>query len=690
MSTQPTPNDSLVSTTTDKKFNQAKRIYAIARRFTDATGVLEDLCSAVCDRNYSRAKLLQDVAFVKKFVISLLKDSIGTITTAARILSPIAGVKYVHERNENKRKQEVAMSKSPSLSLQKEMIVRHVTDGRNNNKHDTDTPPAKRYHRSRACVSPTYTDDSINLPTPESGTAYNKIEVVNILSKVPVGDIHSRAATVKAILAHQKKYNFSCSQASIYRLLAIHAKGVIVSGEFSGKGQPPICSDTDMKHIAQSLDEEVGKTYDKSDVKMIIKKIHTEKLEKAGYKNIIETSICDSTPRNYSALLANEGNIAISQLYTSKSNTCYAAENSIRGSIATLRVVAPTHFITVDEEDADIHAEMKSMRAPSRKLYDMVTDFFGASVYPVEPYLLYLTDDTTEYIFEGTQKKFVPNVLTTKSSISKRGTNAVYKCEGNKSMSGMRVNLTFTFSAMGTCFPLVCTVTGLTEREMPTGEKFLHVKVPGLCIGSGGVNVNNQEVGHLLFMRNTEGAKKKRFKWYQQEILMPGITNHQKWFAKFDGCTLNSIPDKLTAVTYWDGDFSQINAIKSLINLFTNNKVIANKQHASWSGVEQPADLARVFKLIKNMLPSHMVKNIPAERCPMKALMLDAFKDKLEHLNLAPNKRNSLVDFISSLSVIATKACTVKNIQHGIIEAGMIGAENLRYPVFDKIIATCR
>jgi hypothetical protein len=90
------------------------------------------------------------------------------------------------------------------------------------------------------------------------------------------------------------------------------------------------------------------------------------------------------------------------------------------------------------------------------------------------------------------------------------------------------------------------------------------------------------------------------------------------------------------------------------------------------------------------MHPLHMVKNIPAERCPMKGLMLDAFTEKLDHLNLAPNKRHSLVVFISSLSVIATKACMVKNIQHGFIEAGMIDAENLRYPVFDKIIATCR
>jgi hypothetical protein len=62
----------------------------------------------VYDRRYSQAKLLKDAAFVKKFVIPLLKDSIGTMTTATRILLPIAGVKYTHQCNESKRKRDVA------------------------------------------------------------------------------------------------------------------------------------------------------------------------------------------------------------------------------------------------------------------------------------------------------------------------------------------------------------------------------------------------------------------------------------------------------------------------------------------------------------------------------------------------------------------------------------------------------
>ena len=231
MTTLPNPDDTLVKTTTDNKFIQAKHIYAIAERLTDATEVLEDLCSAVCDRTYSRAKLLQDVAFVKKYVVPLMKDSDDTITTVARILSPIAGVKYVHQRNEKKRKREIVMIENTTLSLNKGMIVQHVNDGIHNNKKDIATPNAKRCHHSRACVSPT---DTITLPIPASGKAFNKIEVVNLMSKVPVGHIH--AAMAKAIMKHQKQYDVSLSKVSIYCLLTNHANGTVISGEFTGKG----------------------------------------------------------------------------------------------------------------------------------------------------------------------------------------------------------------------------------------------------------------------------------------------------------------------------------------------------------------------------------------------------------------------------------------------------------------------
>ncbi len=122
---------------------------------------------------------------------------------------------------------------------------------KHNNKIVDVTPAARQHHLSTACVSPTDTLDIITLPTPASGKAFKKIEVVNLMSKVPVG--HIPAAMAKAIMKHQKQYNVSVSKVSIYHLLANNANGTVILGEFTGKGRPPICSDTDMKQISKSV-----------------------------------------------------------------------------------------------------------------------------------------------------------------------------------------------------------------------------------------------------------------------------------------------------------------------------------------------------------------------------------------------------------------------------------------------------
>ena len=172
-----------------------------------------------------------------------------------------------------------------------------------------------------------------------------------------------------------------------------------------------------------------------------------------------------------------------------------------------------------------------------------------------------------------------------------RGTNALYRVQDCKSMNGMRVKLTFTLTAMGNCFPLVVTVTGLTEWEM-SGKDFVHIEIPGLCIGGGGVSVDSSEqCGHLFLMRNTEGAEKARFKYYHEKILIHGINLQRKKFCNFDIAAGSSIPDKATAVAWCDGDLSQIDAIKRSVKMYAENKIIANKQNAARSGVEQPAIL---------------------------------------------------------------------------------------------------
>lgn len=53
-------------------------------------------------------------------------------------------------------------------------------------------------------------------------------------------------------------------------------------------------------------------------------------------------------------------------------------------------------------------------------------------------------------------------------------------------------------------------------------------------------------------MRGGEGADLKRFRWYQDNILIPGIKAHRLKYGNFDSDSGAAIPDHLTAVSYCD------------------------------------------------------------------------------------------------------------------------------------------
>jgi hypothetical protein len=270
-------------------------------------------------------------------------------------------------------------------------------------------------------------------------------------------------------------------------------------------------------------------------------------MEEAGLVNLSASEFSRSSKRNYMAMLSNQQNLSISQSCSQKTSTQFAAENFLRVSISNLALIGITHFIPVSNEDAEIREEMKSLSEPTKMLLKRVADAWGTSVFPVLPELIVSTDDTTEYIFEGKCEKEPRFVIATKSLTMKQGSNALYQVQDNKSMSGMRVKLTFKITAMGNCFPLVVTVTGLTEWEM-NGKDFVHVEIPGLCIGGGGVSVDSsQQCGHLFLMHNTEGAEKARFKYYQEKILIHGINLQRKRYCNFDIAAGTSIPDIISS-----------------------------------------------------------------------------------------------------------------------------------------------
>ena len=681
-----------LKTKTDAKFEAAQHLLLTASRLSSAANVLEEYIKEIYSDPPSRL-LISRTQQMKRYIVPMISHAANSIAEISKHLAPIPSVNYVHRRLEVKRKNDVVDESSNSrLSPDLQLVCDYVAHEDRKKRGDTHeiTPPKKKLRVSSRHDRRLSSDDVI-LPLPANGHEYRKPEVAKILSAYKKGTKKMSSTMNKMI---ELKY-VPCGIHTLRRLLvsATECEKPVLDTDWisPGGGRPPIATLDEIKTMAESMESLQGRVWSDSDLSQALSDNHAKKMEEACLVNLSAPEFSRSSKRNYIALLSNQQNLSISQSSSQKTSTRFAAENSLRASISNLALIGSTHFIPVSSEDADIREEIQSLSEPTKMLLKRVADAWGTSVFPVLPELIVSTDDTTEYIFEGKCDKEPRFVLATKSSIMKRGSNALYRVQDNKSMSGMRVKLTFTFTAMGNCFPLVVTVTGLTEWEM-NGKDFVHVEIPGLCIGGGGVSVDSSEqCGHLFLMRNTEGAEKARFKYYQEKILIPGINLQRKKYCDFDIASGTSIPDKATAVAWSDGDLSQVYAVTQSAELFTENKIIANKQNAARSGVEQPADLTPVFRIIKKIQPTHTVRDIPVDRCPMKRIISNMFhSENMSFLSLKSTKKNALIDFLSVLPEISTTACSKDNIKHGFIQAGIIDKEFNRYPVFNKILATCR
>ncbi|EJK46578.1 hypothetical protein THAOC_34754 [Thalassiosira oceanica] len=368
---------------------------------------------------------------------------------------------------------------------------------------------------------------------PAGGEEYSKKEVCEILSKYKPRS-GTRAAAMKAIIEHNAKYVEGCSKPTINRLMIAYGEKKFdrLTTAWSGKGRPAVLSDKDINGIVESIKGKAGEAFSSKDIEGMMNRKITEHLDQNGIVQLQEKNISPSTVSNYTAMLADQTGISIVNATTRKPNTRYASENSLRGAVALISMVGSTHFIPTKLENDDIRQELKTMPNSTRLLTDMVSIAWGCPVFPVDPRFLFSTDDTTEYTFEGVKGDEHQFVLTSTASAAKRGTSSVYTTDTSNAFKGMRVKLTFTFSGLGTCLPLVATVAGLTEHEMPDTD-FKVVKIPDLCIG-GGVDVDSNRHGYLILMRGGEGADLKRFRWYQEHILIPGIKAHRLKYGGFD------------------------------------------------------------------------------------------------------------------------------------------------------------
>ena len=168
-----------------------------------------------------------------------------------------------------------------------------------------------------------------------------------------------------------------------------------------------------------------------------------------------------------------------------------------------------------------------------RMMYNLTHEALGnIPIRPVKPCYIFSTDDSVVYIFEGKGDKEINFRLCSKVSTTSASHSSKYKIDDSSKMKGLRVKMTFIFSAVGTSAPIFITVYGLNEREMPH-DKSIIVPLKGLCIGGGGVNMSGTTIGHVLFMRKQENADSIRYTHYLKNVLLPFIQESRFQFDAF-------------------------------------------------------------------------------------------------------------------------------------------------------------
>ena len=169
----------------------------------------------------------------------------------------------------------------------------------------------------------------------------------------------------------------------------------------------------------------------------------------------------------------------------------------------------------------------------------------------------------------------------------------------------------------------------------------------GLTV-AGATNPLDSGHGYIVFMRSSKGkeysADEARAEYYRNNMQLPFITGvREVIFPELkSGAPLES---HMTAVSWCDGNFSQINTITKLKNIEFNEKnyIIDNKQSAARIAIEESADLAGQYLPSKVISKSITLKNEPSNI--IKNKISSTLSENRNMLRLKYNNQKALVNY---------------------------------------------
>ena len=112
--------------------------------------------------------------------------------------------------------------------------------------------------------------------------------------------------------------------------------------------------------------------------------------------------VSDRTLTNYQALIAHQSDVSISKTVVTKSVGRFTAENSLISAMALLCVIAATHYVIVPEIRKELYHDAEESTQGASTMFKLMQKVHNdAPLFVVRPELIFSTDDTVQYAFEG-------------------------------------------------------------------------------------------------------------------------------------------------------------------------------------------------------------------------------------------------------------------------------------------------
>ena len=281
-----------------------------------------------------------------------------------------------------------------------------------------------------------------------------------------------------------------------------------------------------------------------------------------------------------------------------------------------------------------------------------------------------------------------------------------------------------TFTAGGLTSPIFVVVYGLGSDEMPF-EDIITVPLQGLTV-AGDRNIYSVGTGYITFVCGkynstdipsednqdsptddrptedtfavntiSESSEAKIAQLYCQLIYHPFI--HKIRTTVYNMPDDGPIPDSHRAISWMDGANSQIKSITLEDNLKKEEekKITCCKHSAARTTVEQPADAAPNFKVMKQVL--RRLEN-PQRDSNCFLYELEIILKRLEDgdigerkiVRLRAHKKKAILDTVTILPEATGTAYTVENVKKGFLLTGMIDSFSNSVPSLDNLFHTYR